>query len=289
MVDFSKANIKIPDPLPDIVKEAADILKDSELSPEYPNVFPIKLPGGQLYIDSTPNKESILIRHKSGSFIQLESDGDIYIHSQKDLKVSPQRNFVIKVGDGNKEKAIIHVTGDAHMRVEGDLINEVGGNKYETISGNYNLNVKGTFSSAANTRNTKTQGKHVEKAHEIENDVTFIKNNVGIPEVDPTTGETSFGGEVRNIVFGNYVTEMVDPRSVFAVQTLGHINLTAAATMTRIVGGAYIGTVEGAYTEKVTGAANINVGGSLNINVGGVLNMNAVGIMKLTAAQIYLN
>ena len=275
-----KESIGIADKLS---QEAADLLKSAEISPEYPNVFPVNLPGGRIYIDSTPNKENVYIRHKSGSFIYFEPNGDIFIHSPRDIKVCAERNMVMKVGEGNKDKAIVHVVGDAHLKVEGDLITEIGGSKKETISGDYNLNVKGTYTSAANTRNSKTSGTHTVNSHEQVNNLTFIKNNIGIPDKE------GVGGEVRDIIFGNRVIEMADPRGTFTIRSAGSLELSAAIDLRQEVGGAYVGVVGGAYTESAGGVMNINGGGTVSINAGGAMNIAAGGIMALTAPQIYLN
>lgn len=283
MPDFNNANPATPNPLPDITQELSDLLKASEYSPEYPNVSPLNLPGGVFYIDSTPNKENLYIRHKSGSYIHFETNGDIFIHSPRDIKVVAERNLAVKVGEGSKDKAIVQVAGDAHLKVEGDLITEVGGSKKEVISKDYNLVVKGTFTSSANTRNTGTKGTHTVKSHEQVNNLTFVKNNIGIPD------ESGVGGEVRDVIFGNRVVEMADPRGTFTIRSAGFLELSAALDMNVEVGGAYNGVVGGTYLETVGGNMTLSGGGTMSLLAGGTMTLNSGGIMSLIAPQIFLN
>lgn len=272
-----------PIPASNLAQQAADLLKSAELLPEYPNVFPMNFAGGKFYIDSTPNKENVYIRHKSGSFIYFETNGDIFIHSPRDLKVCAERHMIMKVGEGDKDKCVVHVTGDAHLKVEKDLNVEIGGDKNETISGNYNLNVKGVYSSAANNRNTKTTGKHTEISHEIENNVTFVKNNIGTP------GKGGVGGEIRDIIFGNRVVEMVDPRSTYTIRSTGFMEFNAAINIRQVAGANFTSIVGAEYSQTVGGSMSTRVGATLQFNTGGVTNITSGGILRLSAPQIFLN
>jgi hypothetical protein len=264
-----------------LTQQANNFLKSTEVAPEYPNVFPINLAGGRIYIDSTPNKENVYIRHKSGSFIYFEPNGDIFVHSPRDIKVCAERNLALKVGEGNKDACMIQVTGDAKIKVENDLTLEVGGNKNETITGNYNLTVKGSFNTAANTRNCKTTGTHTENTHEKVNNVTFVKNNIGVPDKE------GVGGEIRDIIFGNRVFELVDPRSTFSIISAGNINFNATLNMTQS-SGTYTGFT-GGYFQEVTGPMDFQVGGLVNFKVTGVFNINSGGLFSVVAPQIFLN
>lgn len=274
-----------------------DYLKKIEASPEYPNVFPISLPGGRFHIDSTPEKENILIRHTSGSFICFEPNGDIFVSSPKDLKFISERNTVVRVGENidgkNSDKLVIQVIGDAHLKVENDLHVEVNGNKYETINKDYKIDVRGLYTVSANSMNLGVSGKYTEKIFDKEMSNTFTTNNIGIPD------ESGVGGEIRDVIYGNRIFELKDPRSTFQVITPGNIsfiagnnvpegdispgticfNSTGTQTQTtkkdliRKVLGNYISLVSGNYTETVSGKFDINVD----------------GVFRLDAALIYLN
>jgi len=291
-------NPATPQPLDPITQANANQLRGTE-GGEYPNIFPIQLPGGQFYIDSTPGKESINIRHnKNGSFIQFDTNGDIHVHSTRDLKVVSEGNTVVKVGQSVKknsqsDKAVVTVVGDAHLKVENDLHVEVCGNKYETVSKNSFLTVKGTYTVNATNMNVGVTGTYNENAHEKEVTHTFTKNNIGVPD------ESGVGGELRDVIYGNRVFELVDPRSTFSVISAGNISLcagvpvpvgditpgticmTSANTQTQTVGTNYLQTVGIDSSVNVGGISNTDVGGNYNVKVGGVIAMNA--------AQIFLN
>ena len=145
------------------------------------------------------------------------------------------------------------------------------------------MNVKGTMSTATNTRNDKTSGTHTEITHEKVNNITFLKNNIGVPDKE------GVGGEIRDLIFGNRVIEMTDPRGTFTIKSAGSLELFAGVNMKQTVIGAYTGTVGGAYSEKVTGAVTFTSGGVFDITSGGLMNITAGLDLTLTAPKIFLN
>lgn len=300
--------MKIAKPLPldPDAQSRVDELKKLENQPEYPKVYPLHLPGGKFYIDSTPDKESITIRHKSGSFIVFQTNGDVFINSKRDLKVVAERNVAIKAGssvqkNNDSDKSIIQVIGDAHLQVQNDLHVEVWGNKYETISKDYKIEVKGTYSIGSNDMNLVAKGKLNEKSHAKEVTNTFVTNNIGVPD------KTGVGGEIRDVIYGNRVFELVDPRSTFQVISAGNISLVAGANIP--VGDLSPGTIclTSANTQTQSVGTNLiqlalgnnirNIGGDFVQNVGGIF-VNTVGgigletfggVYRLTAPLIFLN
>lgn len=284
-MSYNNINPATPNPNPNEQKDAAI---QNAAGPEYPNVFPINLPGGVFRIDSTPGKENINIRHKSGSFITFDTNGDIHLHSVKGVKIVSENHLGIKSGTSVKnnngsDKCMIEVVGDAHLQVQNDLHVEVWGNKYETVSKDCFLNVKGNYTVTAANINSKASGVHTEDAYEKVNKNTFQTNKIGIP------GPDGVGGQIKDIIVGNRVIEMADPRGVFSIISAGDMEFIVAKNLRQIVKGAYTGAVTGAYIEKVGGAMDVKVGGASKLNVGATYDINVGGIMKVTAAQIYLN
>lgn len=286
-MSLENINLATSQVLDSLTKDKIDALSNTT-GPDYPNVHPISLPGGSFYIDSSPGKENINIRHKSGSFITFESNGDIFIRPAKDLKVVSERNIAVKSGtsikdNGGSDKCVIQVVGDAHLQVQNDLHVEVWGNKYETVNKNSFLTVKGDYTIVANNINTKASGVHTEDAYEKVNKNTFQTNKIGVPSKD------GVGGQIKDIIFGNRVIEMADPRGTFSLISAGHMEIIVKQTMKQAIGGAYVGSVVGTYSENVGGTMDFKVGGASNLNVGGAYNVTVGGIMKVTAAQIFLN
>lgn len=282
-----------------------DYLKKIEASPEYPNVFPISLPGGKFYIDSTPEKENILIRHVSGSFICFEPNGDVFVNSPRDLKFVSEKNTVLRVGENidgkNSDKLVIQVIGDAHLKVENDLHVEVNGNKYETINKDYKIDVRGLYTVSANSMNLGVSGKYTEKIYDKEMSNTFTTNNIGVPD------ESGVGGEIRDIIYGNRIFELKDPRSTFQVITPGNISFIAGSkipegdtspgticfnstgTQTQTTKKDLIRQITGNYDSIVSGNYNETVEGDVEYQVSGKFDINVDGVFKIDAALIYLN
>lgn len=276
-----------------IGKDSPDKAKDDALKAgsgsKYPNVFPLNFAGGSFYIDSTPDKESVTISHKSGSILKFEPNGDILIQSPKDIKVTAERNITIKAGNsisangGTTDRSTITVVGDAHLQVQNDLHVEVWGNKYETVNKDYKLNVKGTYAVGAANIETKASGIHKENCYEKVNENTFQTNKVGIP------GPDGMGGQIKDVIFGNRVIEMADPRGVFSIISAGDLEFIVAKNMRSTIGLLYTGAVGGGYAQTIGGYMDFQIGGMANFTTGGVFNITSGGIFSVLAPQIYLN
>jgi hypothetical protein len=113
----------------------ASKLNDSDLSintnfnPEYPSNKVVETKSGHIIeIDDTDGYERINVYHKSGSFVEIYSDG-----SRVDRTVG-NKNDVVK---GNM---IVKIKGDVNIDVEGDVIENVSGNKTVNVTGTLAMN-----------------------------------------------------------------------------------------------------------------------------------------------------
>lgn len=101
-----------------------------------PSVYPYNqtwksLSGHSIELDDTAGNERIMIRHNTGTGIELTEDGDLTIAS---------KNHTIRIVAGD-EKVIIE--GNAHMVYKGDLDIDVAGDMNINVSGDMTTDVKG--------------------------------------------------------------------------------------------------------------------------------------------------
>jgi hypothetical protein len=93
--------------------------------------------GHVIEIDDTPGGERILIKHKSGSGVELRADGSTLYSSRKNkVEVVGADQTVIVEGSGKliyKGNLDVHVTGDYNLTVGGDINVVAHGDKTENI------------------------------------------------------------------------------------------------------------------------------------------------------------
>ena len=105
----------------------------SAYNAQYPHNRVIETAHHSIELDDTPGSERIMIHHKSGSFVQIDSTG---AHTQKttgDRYDVTDGNLHQSTGDGGNH--YVTIGGNAHVYV--------AGNKTEEIEGDYNLIVRG--------------------------------------------------------------------------------------------------------------------------------------------------
>lgn len=149
----------------------------------YPDNFVIETKSGHVIeLDSTPNQERIHVYHKSGSYIEIDSLGNIQQKSLGDTKkISHQssyeytgndynitcsknasmfvnNNYSIKLIDGNmtinidKGDLNLNINGNVKTNISGDVTQVISGNVSETISGNKEEKISGTYKLTASGR-----------------------------------------------------------------------------------------------------------------------------------------
>ena len=87
------------------------------------------------------------------------------------------------------------MVGDVHMYVEGDMHTEVDGDRFDTVGGKWEMKSGDVMFLNSDTSTViKAENKLTLKSSEYTNKTTFLKNDL------------EEGGDVENIVNGNYVT-----------------------------------------------------------------------------------
>lgn len=106
---------------------------DDVVQPKYPKNQVFHSESGHVYeVDDTPGYERTLDFHKSGTYVEIDKDGN------KTTTVVGDNQTVVVKNDSVHIKGHVMLTVDGNLRqyVGGDYILEVGGNKSELIHGN---------------------------------------------------------------------------------------------------------------------------------------------------------
>ena len=109
-----------------------DLNLKTEPSPEYPNNQVKETASGHIIeYDDTYGRERIMMRHRTGSGVEMRSDGTVIISSTGNT-------IRLSLGD---EKVIIE--GDVEIAYQQNVKMRVGGDFDLDVDGNYNINVQG--------------------------------------------------------------------------------------------------------------------------------------------------
>lgn len=147
--------------------------------------------GHVVELDDTPGGERVLIKHRTGSGIELRADGSAIFSSPKHkVEISGGDNNVIVEGEANlvyKGNLNVHVSGDYNLTVGGSYNIDVYGNKSEeihlndftTIDGNQNIVVKESQSTTTGANRTLlVLGK--ETINIKDTSEKYVKNNLDL-------------------------------------------------------------------------------------------------------------
>jgi hypothetical protein len=117
----------------------------SDYKPIYPYNNITQTQSGHFFeMDDTPGVERVRLQHRTGTFTEVQADG------QRINKVKGD-NYEIIIGDNHiyvkgqcnitvEGACVINVKGDAYTVVEGDSISSVNGNSTQTVLGKTEIN-----------------------------------------------------------------------------------------------------------------------------------------------------
>lgn len=134
---------------------------DRKSGMKYPNFSHEKTPSGhEITYDDTKGSESVTIRHRTGSIIQMQHDGSVVIKNQKHkYEVTFGESKMIVTGSHD-----ITVNGGGSLRVEGNYDVHVNGDHNHTVTGNTNVVVGGNHNSLiAGNKDEGVNGSHTVK------------------------------------------------------------------------------------------------------------------------------
>jgi hypothetical protein len=93
--------------------------------------------GHSIEIDDTPGAERIMVFHRSGSFVQIDSRGTRVDKTVSDNYEINQTNSHVYIGG----KSIVTIEGDSHVVVKGNKTEEIFGDYRQLIHGNHEVSV----------------------------------------------------------------------------------------------------------------------------------------------------
>lgn len=106
--------------------------------------------GHAIELDDTPGQERVHIFHKSGSYIEMHSDGTTVLKSERDAYEVVVNNKSISIGGDVLMRVVGNCTaqidGNMTTNVKGNLVTNVVGDEVHNISGNLLTNVSGDAS-----------------------------------------------------------------------------------------------------------------------------------------------
>ena len=137
---------------------------DFELKTEAPSQYPLNqvketISGHIIEYDDTEGRQRIMIRHRTGSGVEMRADGTVILSStQNSIRVTAADEKVVVEGDGE-----IVYNGNLKMKVAGDFDLEVGGNFTTNVAGDLDEVVKGSkVSDIAENKEVAIQGNNAE-------------------------------------------------------------------------------------------------------------------------------
>lgn len=189
-------------------------LRDSQSQYPY-NAATFSASGHKFEIDDTPGSERINIEHRSGTKVEMFSDGSV-------TRRSIGNDYEVVLGDKElvvRGQVTIVVESNADLRVQGDVNMQVDGDYNQLVQGNYNLEVQGNENRRvhgnSNARITggqldETRGNVVRRTFGNLRERTLGDADYELGGSWTTTveGEVHFRsyGEIQASFYGGYVT-----------------------------------------------------------------------------------
>jgi len=295
----------------------------SEPSAAYNTKYPynrvIETAHHAIELDDTPGGERIMIHHKEGGYIQIDSAGVMTQKSSDDQYNVTSGKKHEHAGNGH----VVTIHGDAHVYVKGNKTEEIEGDYKQIVRGNVLLGCGGQFNINASEQiqaraadvkveaNVGTLSLKAAKEIQIGSDIDitmtaqkFYHTAYNSYEVYSTTAlkftsvvDTHFTGSNMYINM-NGALPPITPAPPFVVGQPGAVpsptltspgfNLLSGTATNIKTGGALSIDTLGISTIKSGGAMQIQAGLAMDISVGAAMNIKSTGVMKLGASSMDL-
>ena len=134
-----------------------DLELNDEPSTQYPeNQVKETASGHIVEYDDTNGRERVMIRHRTGSGVEMRADGTVILSSTNNtLRIVAANEKVIVEGDGE-----VVYNGNLKMRVAGDFDLEVGGDFNVNVTGNKEERIKSSLIESVSKNKTMTVGEN---------------------------------------------------------------------------------------------------------------------------------
>ncbi len=154
-----------------------DLELNDEPSTQYPeNQVKETASGHIIEYDDTNGRERVMIRHRTGSGVEMRADGTVIISSTNNtLRIVAANEKVIVEGDGE-----VVYNGSLKMRVAGDFDLEVGGDFNVNVTGNKEERIKSSLIESVSKNKTTTIGENKAETIVGEDTLTSLGNKTQI-------------------------------------------------------------------------------------------------------------
>ena len=154
-----------------------DLELNDEPSTQYPdNQVKETASGHIIEYDDTNGRERVMIRHRTGSGVEMRADGTVILSSTNNtLRIVAADEKVIVEGDGE-----VVYNGNLKMRVAGDFDLEVGGDFNVNVVGNKEEVIKSSYIESISKNKTLTVGENKAETVVGEDTLTSLGNKTQI-------------------------------------------------------------------------------------------------------------
>ena len=94
-------------------------------------------------LDDTKDAERIMIYHKEGSYIQIDSRGTVTNKTTSDQFDVIDKNSHVVIGGSGSGFSTVTINGNSYVKVNGNKVEEITGDHQQLVHGNYLLSVGG--------------------------------------------------------------------------------------------------------------------------------------------------
>jgi len=151
------------------------------LAPQAPSQYPHNqvsesVSGHIIEVDDTPGNERVLIKHRTGSGVELRSDGTVLVTSTKNkVELTADDHTVVVEGEGN-----LVYKGNLNLKVTGDFNIECANFNVKS-NGNYNMDVNGSHRTKVGASLGETVGQGTSRTSAgqvVHTSLAGLSNNV---------------------------------------------------------------------------------------------------------------
>jgi hypothetical protein len=233
-----------------------------QVQPTYPMNHSIETESGHVReIDDTPDYGRIFEMHRSGTYYEINNEGDRTLTVVGD-------NYTVIFGSNN-----VYIRGLCNLTIDGDLRTLVKGNYHLEVEGNKTEYIKGSRQSKIGQSENIEIGKDVSK-NTTGNHIERVGGNATITidgyrlETIGSNDDRTIGGNHSQIVVGN---SQYAVGGNLEVSVLGHLYLTSQEEMKMETPSDMEMNVDGNQTMTIAGTQDItasvtNINNNVNID-----------------------
>lgn len=228
--------------------------------------------GHVMEFDDTPGCERINIYHSAGTWVEIDSLGNMMINAGGTKTEITNENSLIYIRSNRsvtvEGQDTLYVKGNCNLKVDGDLTTTTHGDYTLNVGGKYAVNV----SEGIKQRAANIQIESIAENVEIKSAVDIINNSVSNFSIKSGLDTYVNSGTNMHILSGDNLYQ------------------TATSTLHLKASGGDLFVESSANLQTKTGTnINLTSGASTNINSGSNINAQASGIFAVDASLVQLN